>query len=111
MNTIELCKKVGEVGWPGQEDPEHFDATGYAKAEHERTGRSNQGGYGWQILDGKWAPNPGRIAMINEIEKLIGRERFVTEVLGGNGDSDVHQAYSHEDLMAMYIRYKQEKHD
>ena len=98
METIELCKKLKELNiWPGAEDPAATkdDANGYAWYLH----------YEGTALE-TWLPNPGRKALMAELEKELGAAEFEKQILKGRDRKIAHQLFSHEMWMKLLIFYK-----
>lgn len=96
MDTIELCRKLKELGWTGSENPEE-----YAVNNPYGNGAWVQ----WGVI-GDWIPNPGRQQLHDEVLKLIGEERM-KELLKNNKELPK-KAFSHEDWMRLWIKFKTE---
>ncbi len=103
--TIELCRKLKELGlWKGKEDPKKFN--------EELAANKDMDGYYWRcfnegtILE-EWIPNPGRRALMKEIEAKLGTQEFDKQILKGRDRKFAHQLFSHEDWMRILIKINQ----
>ncbi len=98
--TIELCRKLKSLNWVGYEDP----------ISYNKDNPYNIGGAWVLYKEGtpmeEYIPNPGRQQLVDEIKKLIGEERFQSEVIKGRKGIEK-QLFSHEDWMEIWIHYKE----
>lgn len=101
--TIELCKKLrADGGWPGAENPKDYSVNNpYGEGAWVDINRV-------PALPEDWIPNPGRQQLHDEILKLIGEDRFYKEVILDKKMEYPKQAYSHEQWMELWLKYREE---
>lgn len=99
--TFSLMYQMRDLhAWPGHEDPKAWNLT--LKEPNE--------GYYWDWKDDiEPYPNPGRRALVIEIKKIIGDEEFEKKYGQGRDPKFIHQNYSHEGWMKIWISVVKEK--
>lgn len=108
--TLKLCLALRDAGYQpeAKADPEAWNAK-YEVLDTDEQALVDEKNKGWRWekhpVEG-WYPNPGRLALADEIEKLIGKELFAERY----GTAQQAKSLGHEALMQKWLDEKQ-NHD